>query len=40
MLAKLMSVLLLEIVRFLTGSQARSYCGTPKAEQRSYFQDP
>ena len=40
MLAKLMSFLLLGIVRFLTGSQARWYCGTPKAEQRSYFQDP
>ena len=37
MLAKLMSLLLLGIVRFLTGSQARWYGCPPKAEQRIYF---
>ena len=37
MLAKLMSFLLLGIVRFLTGSQARWYGCPPKAEQRIYF---
>ena len=37
MLAKLMSALLLGIVRFLTGSQARWYGCPPKAEQRIYF---
>ena len=37
MLAKLMSFLLLGVVRFLTGSQARWYGCPPKAEQRIYF---
>ena len=37
MLAKLMSFVLLGIVRFLTGSQARWYGCPPKAEQRIYF---
>ena len=37
MLAKLMSYLLLGVVRFLTGSQARWYGCPPKAEQRIYF---
>ena len=37
MLAKLMSVFLLGLVRFLTGSQARWYGCPPKAEQRIYF---
>ena len=37
MLAKLMSLLLLGIVRLLTGSQARWYGCPPKAEQRIYF---
>ncbi|MFT4241080.1 MAG: lysophospholipid acyltransferase family protein [Acidovorax sp.] len=37
MLAKLMSLLLLGVVRFLTGSQARWYGCPPKAEQRIYF---
>ena len=37
MLAKLMSFILLGIVRFLTGSQARWYGCPPKAEQRIYF---
>ena len=37
MLAKLMSFLLLGIVRLLTGSQARWYGCPPKAEQRIYF---
>lgn len=37
MLAKLMSFLLLGIVRFLTGAQARWYGCPPKAEQRIYF---
>jgi 1-acyl-sn-glycerol-3-phosphate acyltransferase len=37
MLAKLMSLLLLGIVRVLTGAQARWYGCPPKAEQRIYF---
>ena len=37
MLATLMSLLLLGIVRLLTGSQARWYGCPPKAEQRIYF---
>lgn len=37
MLAKLMSVLLLGIVRVLTGAQARWQGCPPKAEQRIYF---
>ena len=37
MLAKLMSYLLLGVVRFLTGSQARWYGCPPQAEQRIYF---
>lgn len=37
MLAKLMSLFLLGLVRFLTGSQARWYGCPPKAEQRIYF---
>src|SRR4030095_15677337 len=37
MLAKLMSLLLLGIVRILTGAQARWYGCTRKAEQRIYF---
>src|SRR4030095_5340039 len=37
MLAKLMSLLLLGIVRILTGAQARWYGCPPKAEQRIYF---
>jgi len=37
MLAKLMSLLLLALVRLLTGAQARWYGCPPKAEQRIYF---
>jgi 1-acyl-sn-glycerol-3-phosphate acyltransferase len=37
MLAKLMSLLLLGVVRILTGAQARWYGCPPKAEQRIYF---
>ncbi|MDA8444477.1 lysophospholipid acyltransferase family protein [Paracidovorax valerianellae] len=37
MLSKLMSLFLLGLVRFLTGSQARWYGCPPKAEQRIYF---
>jgi 1-acyl-sn-glycerol-3-phosphate acyltransferase len=37
MLPKLMSVFLLGLIRFLTGSQARWYGCPPKAEQRIYF---
>ena len=37
MLAKLMSFLLLGVVRLLTGAQARWYGCPPKAEQRIYF---
>ena len=37
MLAKLMGLLLLGVVRLLTGSQARWYGCPPKAEQRIYF---
>lgn len=37
MLAKLMSLLLLGLVRVLTGAQARWYGCPPKAEQRIYF---
>ena len=37
MLAKIMSLLLLGIVRLLTGAQARWYGCPPKAEQRIYF---
>ncbi len=37
MLAKLMGLLLLGLIRVLTGSQARWYGCPPKAEQRIYF---
>lgn len=37
LLAKLMSLFLLGLVRFLTGAQARWYGCPPKAEQRIYF---
>ncbi|RZL61436.1 MAG: 1-acyl-sn-glycerol-3-phosphate acyltransferase [Variovorax sp.] len=37
MLAKLMGLVLLGVVRLLTGSQARWYGCPPKAEQRIYF---
>lgn len=37
LLSKLMSLFLLGLVRFLTGSQARWYGCPPKAEQRIYF---
>jgi len=37
MLPKLMSLFLLGLIRFLTGSQARWYGCPPKAEQRIYF---
>lgn len=37
MLAKLMEIFLLNLVRFLTGSQARWQGCPPKAEQRIYF---
>lgn len=37
MLAKMMSLFLLGLVRFLTGAQARWYGCPPKAEQRIYF---
>jgi 1-acyl-sn-glycerol-3-phosphate acyltransferase len=37
MLAKLMSLFLLGLIRFLTGAQARWYGCPPKAEQRIYF---
>jgi 1-acyl-sn-glycerol-3-phosphate acyltransferase len=37
MRAKLMSYLLLGLIRLLTGSQARWYGCPPKAEQRIYF---
>ncbi len=37
MLAKLMSLLLLGLIRLLTGAQARWYGCPPKAEQRIYF---
>ncbi|MBT0569956.1 1-acyl-sn-glycerol-3-phosphate acyltransferase [Curvibacter sp. CHRR-16] len=37
MLAKLMEIFLLNLVRFLTGSQARWHGCPPKAEQRIYF---
>lgn len=37
LLSKLMSLFLLGVVRFLTGSQARWYGCPPKAEQRIYF---
>ena len=37
MLAKLMSLFLLGLIRFLTGAQARWHGCPPKAEQRIYF---
>ena len=37
MRAKLMSLFLLGLIRFLTGAQARWYGCPPKAEQRIYF---